>query len=198
MLTKHPTADRSSHLCGATVEERQRAFKGGNGLRHAGVLLQTNLQDNRKLACAQAPHHRGMKTLGDQAKAFREARGWKTAKMAEAVKTSRQNIESLEEHGNRIPKYIGDLALVMGRSVDELLVEAGLARRELLQMRKVDGAAWPFRFVDQKRYELLDAEERAIAQHAMAKEIESLIAARPGSGESSTSNRGGAARKAAK
>jgi DNA-binding XRE family transcriptional regulator len=51
-----------------------------------------------------------MKTLGDQVRAFREERGWNTAEMAKAAHTSRQNIESLEAHGNRIPKYLGALA----------------------------------------------------------------------------------------
>lgn len=47
--------------------------------------------------------------------------------MAKAVGTSRQNIESLEASGNRIPKYIGLLAAAMGTSVDQMLTAAGLA-----------------------------------------------------------------------
>lgn len=70
-----------------------------------------------------------MKTLGEQLKAFREKKGWNTTQMAKAVGTSRQNIESLEAHGNRIPKYLGALASVMGRQVDDLLMTAGLAPR---------------------------------------------------------------------
>jgi hypothetical protein len=68
-----------------------------------------------------------MKTLGEQVKAFRDEKGWNTTQMAKAVGTSRQNIESLEAHGNRIPKYLGGLAAVMERPVDDLLAEAGLA-----------------------------------------------------------------------
>jgi DNA-binding XRE family transcriptional regulator len=45
-----------------------------------------------------------MKTLGEQAKTFREGKKWNTAQMAAAVETSRQNIESLEAHGNRSRK----------------------------------------------------------------------------------------------
>jgi transcriptional regulator with XRE-family HTH domain len=70
-----------------------------------------------------------MKTLGDQAKAFRGAKGWTTRQLAEAVGTSRQNIESLEANGNRIPKYLGKLAAVMGTTADDMLADAGLAPR---------------------------------------------------------------------
>ena len=70
-----------------------------------------------------------MKTLGEQAKEFRESKGWNSTQMANAVGTSRQNIESLEGAGNRIPKYLGDLAKAMGRSVDDMLVMAGLASK---------------------------------------------------------------------
>lgn len=70
-----------------------------------------------------------MKTLGDQAKDFRVSKGWSPAEMAQAVGTSRQNINSLEDHGNRIPKYIGTLAAVMGKRVDDMLAEAGLSGR---------------------------------------------------------------------
>lgn len=62
-----------------------------------------------------------MKTIGDRAKEFRESRGWNTSEMAKAVGTSRQNIESLETIGDRKPRYIADLARVMGVSVDDLL-----------------------------------------------------------------------------
>lgn len=40
-----------------------------------------------------------MKTLGELVREFRVLNGWNTARMAEAVKTSRQNIESLEASG---------------------------------------------------------------------------------------------------
>jgi DNA-binding XRE family transcriptional regulator len=97
---------------------------------HDSVESQTYLQDNRKLACAQvAQNLLLMKTLGEQVRAFREERDWNTAQMAKAVGTSRQNIESLEQHGNRVPKYLGALAAAMGKSADELLQTAGLAPR---------------------------------------------------------------------
>jgi transcriptional regulator with XRE-family HTH domain len=72
-----------------------------------------------------------MKTLGDQAKAFRGAKGWTTRQLAEAVGTSRQNIESLEASGNRIPKYLGKLADVMDTTVDDMLAQAGLGPKRL-------------------------------------------------------------------
>ena len=62
-----------------------------------------------------------MKTIGEQAKAFREARGWSPKEMAAACKTSRQNIETLEAKGARTPRYIKDLARVMGTTVDVLM-----------------------------------------------------------------------------
>ncbi len=68
-----------------------------------------------------------MKTLGDQAKEFRLAKGWNTTQMGKAVGTSRQNIESLEEAGNRIPKYLADLAGVLGTTADAMLITAGLS-----------------------------------------------------------------------
>lgn len=64
-------------------------------------------------------------------RAFREERGWTTKQLASAVGTSRQNIESLESHGNRVPKYLGALAAAMGQPVDVLLARAGLAPRTL-------------------------------------------------------------------
>jgi transcriptional regulator with XRE-family HTH domain len=62
-----------------------------------------------------------MKTIGEQAKEFREARRWTTKEMAAACKTSRQNIETLEAKGARTPRYIKDLARVMGTTVDVLM-----------------------------------------------------------------------------
>jgi transcriptional regulator with XRE-family HTH domain len=62
-----------------------------------------------------------MKTIGDQAKAFRVARGWSVKEMAAACKTSRQNIETLEAKGDRVPRYIKELAHVMGTTVDTLM-----------------------------------------------------------------------------
>lgn len=98
----------------------------GAGLRH-GRALQICLQNNRKQVGAQAPQNpRLMKTLGQQVKDFRTERKLKTADLAKLVKTSRQNIESLESTGNRIPKYLGALAAVMGTTADAMLAEAGL------------------------------------------------------------------------
>jgi transcriptional regulator with XRE-family HTH domain len=62
-----------------------------------------------------------MKTIGEQAKAFRESRGWSVKEMAAACKTSRQNIETLEAKGDRVPRYIKELAHVMGTTVDTLM-----------------------------------------------------------------------------
>src|SRR5213075_2850359 len=62
-----------------------------------------------------------MKTIGEQAKAFRDARGWSTKQMAAACKTSRQNIETLEAKGDRTPRYIKELARAMGTTVDVLM-----------------------------------------------------------------------------
>lgn len=76
------------------------------------------------------------KKLGEQVKEFRDSMGWNSTRMAEAVKAtrmpgtakaSRQNIEGLEAAGNRIPKYLGALGAVMGKSVDEMLALAGLS-----------------------------------------------------------------------
>lgn len=67
-----------------------------------------------------------METIGEQARKYREGRGWNTRQMADYVETSRQNIEALEAAGNRIPKYLGALAEKMGVSADSMLKKAGL------------------------------------------------------------------------
>lgn len=77
-----------------------------------------------------------MKTVGEQAKEFRLAKGWTATRMAKEVKTSRQNIEHLEARGGITPKYIAGLARVMGKSVDALLghsVDAQTLSPPLLQ-----------------------------------------------------------------
>jgi phage repressor protein C with HTH and peptisase S24 domain len=61
-----------------------------------------------------------MKTIGEQAKEFRLSKAWNTTEMARAVGTSRQNIESLEEKSDRIPRYLVNLAKAMGVSTDDL------------------------------------------------------------------------------
>lgn len=68
-----------------------------------------------------------MKTVGEQAKEFRLAKGWNTTRMAKEVKTSRQNIEHLEARGDITPHYISGLAKAMGLSVDALLGHANTA-----------------------------------------------------------------------
>lgn len=112
-----------------------------------------------------------MKTLGEQAKAFRESKGWNSTRMAKEVKTSRQNIESLELEGNRIPKYIGDLAVAMGRSVDDMLVEAELAPPQLTRRAALDQAQWPLQMVERDRYEKLDDVEKGYVQAEMSRAI---------------------------
>lgn len=64
-----------------------------------------------------------MNNLGKRVRAFRTApeRDWTTKQMADAVGTSRQNIENLEQKGYGHPRYIADLARVMGTTVDDLL-----------------------------------------------------------------------------
>jgi phage repressor protein C with HTH and peptisase S24 domain len=62
-----------------------------------------------------------MKTIGEQAREFRLHKGWNTTEMARAVGTSRQNIESLEEKGDRTPRYLALLAKAMGVTADDLL-----------------------------------------------------------------------------
>jgi transcriptional regulator with XRE-family HTH domain len=68
-----------------------------------------------------------MKNIGQQAKAFRLSKGWSYTRMAEEVtkhhseKVSRQLITQLEAAGDRKPRYLRALALVMGTSTDALL-----------------------------------------------------------------------------
>lgn len=63
-----------------------------------------------------------LRTKGTIVKAWREARGWSPARLADEVGTSRQNIENLEKDTVDQPRYLRQLALVMGyESTDELL-----------------------------------------------------------------------------
>lgn len=62
-----------------------------------------------------------MKTIGEQVKAFRDHMNWSVKRLAEEVGTSRQNIESMESKGGRTPRYLPQLARVMGVSVDDLM-----------------------------------------------------------------------------
>lgn len=124
-----------------------------------------------------------MKTLGDQAKAFRDSKGWNSTQMGDYVGTSRQNIESLELHGNRIPKYIGKLAIAMGRSVDDMLVEADLAPKELTSKSKPRWREWPLKMVSRERFDALDETEQGFVQAEMLraiKECEAQHGAKPG------------------
>lgn len=72
-----------------------------------------------------------MKTVGEQAREFRLARGWNTLEMATAVSrhhpdgpVSRQVIEQLEKAGARRPRYMAALAKTMGTTVEVLEVGA--------------------------------------------------------------------------
>lgn len=140
-----------------------------------------------------------MKTLGEQAKAFRDSKGWNSTQMGTAVGTSRQNIESLELHGNRIPKYIGHLALAMGRSVDEMLVEAGLAPKELTAKAKLGWREWPLKMVKRERFESLDETEQGFVQAEMLRAIKECEAQHgtKSSGKSSPSRDGSGHKRAA-
>lgn len=67
-----------------------------------------------------------MKSIGQQAKEFREWKGWNYTQMAAAVTAahgspvSRQVITQLEEKGDRRPHYLTALARVMGMAPEEL------------------------------------------------------------------------------
>lgn len=98
-----------------------------------------------------------MKTLGDQVRDFRKRKGWKTADLAARVGTSRQNIESLEAKGNRIPKYLGALAAVMGTTADDMLRTAGLAPRPAASLAEAIKAE-----AQQDPYELIERGLRAL------------------------------------
>jgi len=72
-----------------------------------------------------------MKSIGDQAKAFRQWMGWNYTELAREVQkhfkegvVNRQKITQLEEAGSRRPQYLAALAKAMGTTVEVL--EAGL------------------------------------------------------------------------
>lgn len=62
-----------------------------------------------------------MRSVGDQVRAFREAKGWSIARMAREVRTTRQNLEHLEARPGLQPRYIDRLARAMGTTVETLL-----------------------------------------------------------------------------
>lgn len=96
-----------------------------------------------------------MKTIGQQAKEFREWKGWNLTEMAREVTkrhrapVSRQAITQLEDVGNRKPQYLQALAQVMGTSTDALLngaysVPIGIVARETMASYRVPEAAQDF------------------------------------------------------
>lgn len=95
-----------------------------------------------------------MKTIGDQAKEFRDAMGWSTTRMASEVTkksqgkaVSRQNIEGLEAKGNRKPHFITALAATMGATVDDLYAGRYIPRdidsRAIFTLDKAPGSSNP-------------------------------------------------------
>lgn len=73
-----------------------------------------------------------MSQIGELVRAWREApeRQWSVAYMAKLVGTSRQNIENLEAGKIALPKYICELADVMGTTTDSLLGRRALTAEE--------------------------------------------------------------------
>lgn len=61
------------------------------------------------------------KSLGEQVEAFMRAKGLNPSGLARLVGTNRQNIDNLKKREFGQPRYIKELASVMGTTVDELL-----------------------------------------------------------------------------
>jgi transcriptional regulator with XRE-family HTH domain len=111
------------------------------------------------------------KTLGEQAKEFRLDKGWSPAKMAEEVggRVSRQSIENLEASGNRLPKYIGDLAHLLGVTVDEMLAEAGMFKRPPPKLER-----WPFEHLPVSRVTSLTPPDRGYVEGRLEEVIKEV------------------------
>lgn len=121
VLSRDVAADCCCELCGAAVVQVD-SFLDPGFLGHGTRLLQSSLQDSTQTRLHASPAKSfAMRTIGEQAKEFREARKWSVKEMAAACKTSRQNIETLEAKGNRTPRYIKQLAHVMGTTIDVLM-----------------------------------------------------------------------------
>jgi len=127
VLTKDAASDGVGELCGAVVEHLDSPLNTGLGLhslREVQVCLHSNMQTSLRATRAKCF---AMKTIGEQAKEFREAQGWSYTRMAQEVTkrqgspVSRQLITQLEEKGDRRPHYLIALAQVMGVSIDALL-----------------------------------------------------------------------------
>lgn len=92
-----------------------------------------------------------MKTIGEKAKEFRLSKGWNTTRMGKEVGTSRQNIEKLEEVGNRKPSYILSLARVMGVTVDDLMNEATITSAYFVNEFMPDGGLLSHVVLEERR-----------------------------------------------
>jgi SOS-response transcriptional repressor LexA len=78
-----------------------------------------------------------MKSIGEQAREFREAMGWTYTEMAKAVqrhaagqKVNRQKIKQLEDTPERVPRYIAALARTMGTTVEALQAGEAVPHKE--------------------------------------------------------------------
>lgn len=163
VLAADITANRRCQ-CGGAATELIDGFLDSGFLGHEGRLLQSSLQDSTQTRLRASPSKSlAMKTIGEQAKEYRESRGWSTKEMAAACKTSRQNIETLEAKGARTPRYIKELARVMGTTVD-VLMEGRY---------KSDAASAPEKPAapQQAQKNQLDTDELLTAIHVIAKAI---------------------------
>ena len=143
--------------------------------------MQSSLQYSANSYADAIAKSLAMKTIGQQAQDYRLFRKWNSARMAAAVGTSRQNIETLEKVGTRTPHYISDLARVMETTVDLLLKGDYVTPKApvisgALSFGQPQSQAppWPFNqnIVSSARYEALPPEIQVIVQGALRKAIE--------------------------
>ncbi|MNX77604.1 LexA repressor [compost metagenome] len=127
VLPANALAHRSRKLGGAVVEGLDSPLNAGflhSSLRKVQdslhFITQTSLPQTGAKSFA-------MKSIGEQAKEFRDSQGWTYTRMAKEVSrrhgsaVSRQAITQLEDVGDRKPQYLQALALVMGTTTDALL-----------------------------------------------------------------------------
>lgn len=133
MLTKDAIANGFGQSGGAAVELLDSGLNA-SFVCHDACDSQSSLHfSTQTILRASGAKSFAMKSIGEQAREFRQSKGWSYAQMAREVQkhfktgtVSRQKITQLEEKGDRRPHYIGALAKTMGTTIEALESGRGL------------------------------------------------------------------------
>lgn len=112
--------------------------------------------------------------LATRVKDLRNAKGWSQVELAKAAGVSQQTIGKIENGKSLKPRYLPDIAVALGKTVEQLLDGLDRPRKSKIAINKASAeivklprrAGWPFK-VDPRRYEKLSKPQR--------REIEALV-----------------------